>query len=154
MIIVKTTDGDKFVNDKAITALSHEREHKRVKFFDKEGNRITFDNVESVIYTNDAQPTQWADEGSEVQRLKESIKKKEKVGDELFAGYNYMRKCYMACQEALDDIEQKWKEMESDGEKYGITIAHFPIELCERAKKICDDASERYNRIIEEIKKK
>ena len=68
MIIIKTKNGDKFVNDKEIIELSHDKEKSTVTYSIR-GGFNKFKDVEAILYTNDAQPTSWHDEGSEVQRL-------------------------------------------------------------------------------------
>lgn len=73
MIIVKTSNGDVFINDKAVIGVSHNREAKRVYVRRAVGIDNTIENVEMVIYANDAQPTNWQDEGSEIQELRKTI---------------------------------------------------------------------------------
>ena len=73
MIIVKTKNGDRFVNDKAVTMVEHDREKAVVNAHGDKGMYYHIEDVEGVIYTNDAQPTMWKDEGSEIQRLKARI---------------------------------------------------------------------------------
>ena len=69
MIIVKTKNGDRFINDKAVTMVEHDREKAVVTAYRDDGASYNIKDVEGIIYTNDAQPTEWKDEGSEIQRL-------------------------------------------------------------------------------------
>lgn len=69
MIIIKTTNGDKFINEKAIVELSHDREKKTACYITKGGYQ-SFKDVESIIYTNDAQPISWQDEGSALEKAR------------------------------------------------------------------------------------
>lgn len=69
MIIIKTSNGDKFVNEKAIVELSHDREKKTASYITKGGYQ-SFKDVEGIIYTNDAQPTEWQDEGSALEKAR------------------------------------------------------------------------------------
>ena len=78
MIIVKTKNGDRFINDKAVTMVEHDREKAVVNAYGEKGAYHHIEDVEGIIYTNDAQPTSWKDEGSEIQRLKATIEKKDK----------------------------------------------------------------------------
>ena len=70
MIIIKTKKGDVFVNEKETQIVQHDRENEWVVIRShKEGPNCVVRDVEGIIYTNEAQPTQWMDEGSEVERL-------------------------------------------------------------------------------------
>ena len=73
MIIVKTKNGDRFVNDKAVTMVEHDREKAVVNAYGDNGVFFHIENVEGVIYTNDVQPTSWTDEGSEIKRAMERL---------------------------------------------------------------------------------
>ena len=70
MIIIKTTNGDVFVNDKAIVELSHDRENKTAAYYTINGDHNKYMGVEGIIYTNDAQPTSWQDEGSALEKAR------------------------------------------------------------------------------------
>ncbi len=141
MIIVKTTDGDKFVNDKAITALSHEREYKRVRFFDKDGNKIAFDNVEGVIYTNDVQPTQWTDEGSEVQRLKNEL-------GQICEHFGFIREWFHLYQNALYDIKDAVARSKDGSDKYAVIKS-----MIKETDKKYKESVERFDKAMEKYKK-
>lgn len=63
MIIVKTSKGDIFVNEKTIQALSHEKKEKKVMIYDKERElAYDIDDVESIVYASDTQTLKWVDE--------------------------------------------------------------------------------------------
>ena len=78
MIIVKTKNGDRFINDKAVTMVEHNREKAVVNAYGDKGVFFHIEDVEGILYTNDTQPTSWKDEGSEIQRMKAVIEKREK----------------------------------------------------------------------------
>lgn len=105
MIIVKTKNGDRFINDKAVTVVKHDRENAVVNAYDDKRCLLEIKDVESVIYTNDAQPTEWKDEGSEIQRLKAIIEKKEKELSQLYEHSGYMREWFFIYQNAFYDIK-------------------------------------------------
>ena len=65
MIIVKTKNGDRFINDKAVTMVAHDREKAVVNAHGENGAYYHIEDVEGIIYNNDAQPMHWKDEGSE-----------------------------------------------------------------------------------------
>jgi hypothetical protein len=74
MIIVKTTNGDQFINDATVNRVAHNKETHTVTIH--KGTVGTFqyaehtiEHVEGVIYTNEAQATQWHDEGSLIKKL-------------------------------------------------------------------------------------
>ena len=74
MIIVKTTNGDQFINDATVNRVAHNRETHTVTIHKGtvgtfEYAEHTIEHVEGVIYTNEAQATQWQDEGSLIKKL-------------------------------------------------------------------------------------
>lgn len=74
MIIVKTKNGDSFINDKAVTIVEHNKEKATVRFIcDKTGNTGNIYNVECVIYNNESQPISLEENGSEIERLKAKL---------------------------------------------------------------------------------
>lgn len=76
MIIIKTKKGDVFVNEKEIQVVQHDREKELVVIRShKEGPNCVVRDVEGIIYTNEAQPTQWIDEGSQIEKMREQLKK-------------------------------------------------------------------------------
>ena len=106
MIIVKTKNGDSFINDKAVTIVEHNKEKATVRFIcDKTGDTGNIYNVESIIYNNEAQPISWNDEGSEIQRLKAAIEKKDKEYDQMLEHSRFMREWFFIYQNAFDDIK-------------------------------------------------
>jgi hypothetical protein len=105
MIIVKTKNGDRFINDKAVMTVEHERDKAVVNVYADEGWYSHIEDVESVLYTNDAQPTSWNDEGSEIQRLKAVIEKKEKEMSQTYEHFAYIRDWFFIYQNAFVDIK-------------------------------------------------
>ena len=105
MIIVKTKNGDRFINDKAVTMVDHDREKAEVNAFGDEGWYSHIEDVESVLYTNDAQPTSWKDEGSEIQRLNAVIDKREKEMSQTYEHFGYIREWFFIYQNAFDIIK-------------------------------------------------
>ena len=105
MIIVKTKNGDRFINDKAVRMVEHDREKAEVNAFGDEGWYSHIEDVESVLYTSDTQPTSWKDEGSEIQRLKSVIEKKEKELSQTYEHFAYIREWFFIFQNAFDDIK-------------------------------------------------
>ena len=80
MIIVKTKNGARFVNDKQSVMVNHNKEEKQVEVVFGECAQIIND-VESVTYTTDVQPLTLKDDGSEVVKLKKEYEElEEKFG--------------------------------------------------------------------------
>jgi len=75
MIIVKTNNGDRFINEAETLQVIHNKDKAEVEVWpSKWGNQphqiqnYIIEHVESVIYTT--QETKWKDEGSELETLK------------------------------------------------------------------------------------
>jgi hypothetical protein len=77
MIIIKTSNGDVLVNDQQMKMVEHDHANHVVRVTDTNGTMglamrhpyATIEHVEGIIYTNNAQPTEWKDEGSFVKSL-------------------------------------------------------------------------------------
>lgn len=77
MIIIKTSNGDVLVNDQQMKMVEHDHANHVVRLIDTSGMiglharhpYATIEHVEAVIYTNNAQPTEWKDDGSLVKSL-------------------------------------------------------------------------------------
>ena len=72
MIIVKTKGGDIFLDDKVYFYIEHLKQ-KRMISGKRNGADLTINDVESVRYINDAQATDYKDEGSEIEKLKYQV---------------------------------------------------------------------------------
>ena len=105
MIIVKTKNGDRFINDKAVTMVEHDREKAVVNAYGDKGVFFHIEDVEGIIYTNDAQPTSWKDEGSEIQRLKKEL-------DELREWGNKMCDEHMKMMLERDELKERLAQLE------------------------------------------
>ena len=105
MIIVKTKNGDRFINDKAVTIVAHDREKAVVNAHGENGAYYHIEDVEGIIYTNDAQPTSWKDEGSEIQRLMKSL-------DEQREWANKMRDEYLKIEQERDELKARVAQLE------------------------------------------
>ena len=78
MIIVKTNNGDCFINEAETLQISHIKDKAQVEVWPSRwGNQqqqpqyYIIEHVESVIYTT--QETKWKDEGSELETLKKRL---------------------------------------------------------------------------------
>ena len=105
MIIIKTKNGDRFINDKAVTMVEHDKEKAEVNVYGDKGYLFEIKDVEGIIYTNDAQPTSWKDEGSEIQRLMKSL-------DEQREWCNKMRDEYLKIEQERDELKERVAQLE------------------------------------------
>ena len=78
MIIVKTSNGDRFINEAETLQVNHVKDKKMVEVWPSRwGNQqqqpqyYIIEHVESVIYTT--QETKWKDDGSELETLKKRL---------------------------------------------------------------------------------
>ena len=79
MIIVKTNNGDRFINEAETLQINHIRDKAQVEVWPSRwGNQqqqpqyYIIEHVESVIYTT--QETKWKDDGSELETLKKRFR--------------------------------------------------------------------------------
>ena len=79
MIIVKTNNGDRFINEAETLQVSHNKDKALVEVWPSRwGNQqqqpqyYIIEHVESVIYTT--QETKWKDEGLELETLKKQLR--------------------------------------------------------------------------------
>lgn len=105
MIIVKTKNGDRFINDKAVTMVEHDREKAVANVYGDNGVFFHIEDVEGIVYTNDAQPTHWQDEGSEIQRLKKELDEEREWGER-------MRDGYLKMEHERDDLKERLAQLE------------------------------------------
>ena len=106
MIIIKTANGDVFVNEKTTHIVEHNRENKTVVIRNPQYKlNSTIHDVEAVIYTNDAQPTSWKDEGSAIERLAKSLDEAREYGRK-------MRDEYMKMEQERDELQERVAQLE------------------------------------------
>lgn len=105
MILVKTKNGARFLNEKKTVAVEHDRTKALVIVYGANGLFHRFENVEEVLYINDAEPTSWKDEGSEVQKLKAEIEKAKKDRTQAWEHFAYMRECFLIHHNAVMGID-------------------------------------------------
>lgn len=104
MIIVKTKNGDRFINDKAVTMVAHDREKAVVNAHGENGAYYHIEDVEGIVYNNDAQPMHWKDEGSEIQRMKKEL-------DELREWADKMRYEHLQMMQERDELKERLEKL-------------------------------------------
>ena len=106
MIIIKTANGDVFVNEKTTHIVEHNRENKTVVIRNPQYKlNSTIHDVEAIIYTNDAQPTSWKDEGSAIERLEKSLDEAREYGRK-------MRDEYLKIEQERDELKERVAQLE------------------------------------------
>ena len=126
MIIVKTKNGDRFINDKAVIMVEHDREKAVVNAHGDKGLYYHIEDVEGVMYTNDAQPTSWKDEGSEIQRLTKALSELTEQGTK-------MRGEYMKIVQERDELKAEVGNLQVELNKLrGATEELKPTEAHDR----------------------
>ena len=106
MIIVKTKNGDHFINEKAVTEVKHDREKAVVSCYGANGYYSHHEDVEGVVYTNDAQPTSWTDEGSEIKRLAKALEEHREWS-------NKLRDEHLTLMQERDQLKQECDELKA-----------------------------------------
>ncbi len=85
--------------------VEHDKEKAVVNAYGEKGAYHHIEDVEGIIYTNDAQPTSWKDEGSETQRLMKSL-------DEQREWANKMRDEYLKIEQERDELKERLAQLE------------------------------------------
>lgn len=141
MIIVKRTTGDVFINEKTVQSVMHDKQSKLVLIKDVEGKPSdAFYEVEFVGYTNDAQPTQWMDEGSEIQRLKSEYEKLKKDYDHMMEHSRFIREWFFIYDEAFCRIQGAMAQ--ADRENKGIFVS--PVAIIKEAEKKYQESQKKF----------
>ena len=125
MIIVKTKNGDHFINEKSVIEVKHDREKATVSCYGANGYFSHHEDVEGVVYTNDAQPTSWTDEGSEIQRLMKSL-------EERTESLNRLRDAHLLMEAECDELRTqlaKLKPKEDPDRWWPDNVEVAPIEV-------------------------
>ena len=126
--------------------MEHNKERATVTCYADKGIYSYMENVEQVVYTSDAQPTEWKDEGSEIQRLKAELEKKKKEYSQLCEHFGFMREWFMIYEEAIISIKEQSKQAERENK--GIYVS--PLAIIEAAETKCKQSVEKF----EEARKK
>ena len=121
MIIIKTKNGDVFLNEKEVIYVEHEKKNKRVYISAQNRNIGNIENVESVTFISDTEPIKYKDEGSEVVNLKAQAKEREEninkvwnlmfdIKDKLLSNYSNLDAIIKSNPDISLDIKVKLKD--------------------------------------------
>ena len=118
MIIVKTNNGDRFINEAEILQVNHIRDNALVEVWpsrwcnqQQQPQYFVIEHVEAVIYTNAAQATQWKDEGSELEKMKARY-------DENMEWSGKLRDEYMKMMQERDELKERLAKLEPQPKDY------------------------------------
>ena len=146
MIIVKTKNGAKFINEREAVMVCHDKEAKNVSFHTRETMQgVTIHDVESVTFATDAHPMEYKDEGLEVERLKAELAKKERDLSQMCDHFGFIREWFFIYQEAFDRISDDCKRAER--ENNGIYVN--PRAIIEQAEKKYAESQKRFEKVRE-----
>ena len=120
--------------------VEHKREKAVVNAYGDNGMFFHIEDVEEVIYNNDAQPTSWNDEGSEIQRLKATIEKMKKEHSQTLELFGYTREWLFIYQNAVDEIKDNTRQAERENK--GIYVN--PVAIIEQAEKRYEESQKRF----------
>lgn len=73
MIIVKTKNGDHFINEKNVVEVVHDKEKATVWHYGSKGASNNMKDVECVTFVSDTQAMMYEDKGSRVEELEQLL---------------------------------------------------------------------------------
>lgn len=123
MIIVKTSKGDAFINEKDTLSVVHSREKNVVIIRGPKGDTFpTIENVESVTYYSDAKAAEYKSESLELEKVKKE----------------------------RDYLNERCKKWSSAFERMEDDVIHFAFDMAEGAKWALKNEPEDFlRRVIE-----
>ena len=115
MIIVKTNNGDRFINEDETLQVIHNKDKAQVEVWPSRwGNQqqqpqyFVIEHVEAVIYTT--QETKWKDEGSEVEKLRDNLESKNKEISGIIRRCRYINRWIEIHRDAIYKINETAKK--------------------------------------------
>jgi len=119
MIIIKTANGDRFVNEAETLMVIHDKEIARVTVHPKSWSNeysspFIIENVESVIYATADQLGKYEDKGSQVEKLQKELSKQLEWGSNIREKYMEMELECDQLKERLAELEPQPKDYEND----------------------------------------
>lgn len=140
MIIVKTTTGTHFVNEKLMKRVWHDKENFKVWGTNLDGTVGSIDHVAAVTFVSDTQPMEYNDDGSIIEamtfKLKEmeaecnaKIEKAEKELEEHRACMKNSRDDYFKCLEEIDILKRVNEALKKENEEHENEIMKLRAKL-------------------------
>ena len=112
MIIVKTKNGDKFINDKMMTQAEHNKEKAEFECH-VGGAWLRCNKVETIIYTNGTKSEVWKDESSEREQMIAELEELRNKKDFYYTFCNDYKKLQRTAINRRDMIDDLLKENEN-----------------------------------------
>ena len=117
MIIIKTTNGDRFINEAETLQVSHNKDKSEVEVWPSRwGNKqqqpqyYIIEHVESVIYTNADQTIKYEDKCSELEELKNILDNRLEFGMNLQSKYISIYDEYIGMQNEIARLRAKLRD--------------------------------------------
>ena len=73
MIIIKTKNGDHFINEKNIIEVVHDKKKKTASYYGSNGAFNNINDVECVTFVSDTQALMYEDKGSRIKELEQVL---------------------------------------------------------------------------------
>ena len=115
MIIVKTNNGDRFINEAETLQINHIKDKAQVEVWpsrwsnqQQQPQYYIIEHVESVIYTT--QETKWKDEGSELETLKKRLEDGYIFSKDIQSKYISMYDEYIGMQNEIARLRAKLRD--------------------------------------------
>ena len=148
MIIVKTNNGDRFINEAETLQVNHNKDKAQVEVWPSRwGNQqqqpqyYVIEHVEAVIYTT--QETKWKDEGSEVKKLIANLESKNKEISGIIRRSRYINHWLEIHRDAIYKIKETAR-------KAIVGIAPEIINMIiDEAEKEYEKSQKEFNEILE-----
>lgn len=140
MIIVKTTTGTHFVNEKLMKRVWHDKENFKVWGTNLDGTVGSIDHVAAVTFVSDAQPMEYNDDGSIIEAMKFKLKeieaecnsKIEKAEKELEEHRECMKNShddYFKCLEDYDRLEKDYEALKNENDEHKNEVMKLRAKL-------------------------
>lgn len=135
MIIIKTSNGDRFINEMETLQVSHVKDKAQVEVWPSRwGNQqqmpqyYIIEHVEQVIYADHPHEVDWVDKGSELDRLSKEYSEHLKRSNELRDKYMDLDTENAKLKEQVRDLEKRIRTENPEKRKIGTTKATIEIE--------------------------
>ena len=140
MIIVKTTTGTYFVNEKLMKRVWHDKEKFKVWGTNLDGTIGSIDHVAAVTFVSDAQPMEYNDDGSIIEAMKFKLKemeaecnaKLEKAEKELEEHRECMKNSrddYFKCLEEIDILKRVNEALKNENDEHKNEVMKLRAKL-------------------------
>ena len=140
MIIVKTTTGTYFVNEKLMKRVWHDKENFKVWGTNLDGTVGSIDHVAAVTFVSDTQPMELNDDGSIIEAMKFKLKemeaecnaKLEKAEKELEEHGECMKNShddYFKCLEDYDRLEKDYEALKNENDEHKNEVMKLRAKL-------------------------